>query len=1609
MRKLLSFVLVVIVACGSLMAKPVDASRARRVAETYLQGKNGGKAVVLSDVTAQSPFTEFYVFTAEGGGFVLVSGDDCVRPVLGYSATTTFEVKAMPAHLLWWFGQYEGEIRYWKERASGAAADPLAVGVANPAVAEEWALLEGGTLPPAPLTTAVLPLLTTTWGQAPYYNALCPTHEDEDYYGSNHVVTGCVATATAQVMKYYNHPTTGYGSHGYEHGAGSSVSFGWLSADFGNTTYQWSSMPNALTGTSSDAEVNAVATLMYHVGVADEMIYDLAANGGSGAQNYQFLGTVRASSQHSLNAYFKYCPDMVTVARDDYSDDVFSAKLRAELDQQRPILYSGSNTTGGHSFVLDGYDADGYFDVNWGWRGNNDGYYVIGSLNPGVGGTGGNSTGTYNLGNVALTKIRPNSSWSTSGVTTVSATTTFDGGEVDGSGSYNFGDTVRLQAYAPAGYRFDCWSDGERFNPREFIATGGSYSFTASYVPISGDVLSYCGDNHNITAMHNESFPYWGIHLTPSELDATKLLNAVQLYIYDGGTYHVTIYTGAEHSAVACSTTVTFDDDAADSWQTISLPQNVAADDDLWILISADENDYLITFSAGCGRDEAMVIATDLDNWYELGNYWGRTAMVKGVFVDGNSGGGGSAVDDHCVITTFPYIESFESEILSCWYIRDLNEDTNSWGRITSYGVDGSICFFAGSPNRFCNELLMTPGVATAGDYTVSWKVRGFSPNYYEKYHVYAYSYQNAEYTLLFSDSVVSDTYLEREIEFTVEAGDTVRIAFQYLNEGTGESRYIFLDDLMIRDADAPVPTTYTLTGAVNDAGMGYVTGGGIYVAGSTATLTAHAFTGHHFVQWHDGLESESRTVTVTGDMTYTAYFAADAVVPLVDTVGYCQDSDTLISRLSYTSGADMTWGIKVPASALTGHSYLQSLLIYAEPVDYKIFVYQGGDEAPGTLIHMQPYVSDAEGWQTIVPDQLVGIDASQNLWVTVVSARAPYTDYSGDPNSAKLYHGNAWTDLPTIGYDYSWMLRAVISNEQPEVARPSILIDGPDIVDAHEAVTFTAMATMGATVTWSAEGATPAAASGLEASFTWADTGSYMITATVSNSHGQSQVSQYVIVADCETPISSYPYSNTVNYTFSDLSKMHCWSSIDGDGDGQGWLFNSYDRFAMSQSWNSSMGALHPSNWMVSQLFALQSGHSYTLTWYDASRDNSYYAEHYGVYVSTGSSADDTASFTLLQEYTLSAGGSATLRTLDLSAYAGQTVRVAFHHYNCSDYNTLLLGYFAISEAAGEDPDPEPGECVVSIPFHETFDESSESLDCWDTQDADGDADQTSHTNHWIYFTDGGIDGGGAMAICNTNTSEDYQGDYLFSPYFTGAGTYTVSWQVSTYGNLPLYYEVYSPGIDNTGIRDSADGDWEERHYTVTLEEGDTAYIGFWYCTLGGGILLIDDFKIEPYTEPEPQPQYTLTVVSANSAMGSVSGSGSYVAGTEVVIRASANDGYHFVSWNDNNSDTVRTVTVTGDITYTAYFAANVGIDDIAVLAVTLFPNPAGRVVTLGGLDGESRITVLDLSGREVMTVDHDGTAAERQIDVSTLARGTYFVRVVGAESSVVRKLILK
>ena len=330
------------------IAAPVDRKTANTVATNFLSTKG---IMSISDTLSLYPVKDydgcFYIFNLYDEGFVIVSADDRCTPVLGYSVNGSFDYSRCPSNMLGWLDGYARDIRAGIK--ARAPEDPEALA--------QWKQL----LNPSPDQNEPKSdqyLITSTWEQGSGYNNYCPV------MNGSHVVVGCVATAMAQIIRYYGFPTRGFGKKSYIHST-----YGILAVDFDTTEYDYSLMPDRIHRNSSAQEKDMVSRLCYHCGITVDMNYQNASHtSGSGTQT----SLVPAALMH-----FGYT-DAVYMNRNSFGDDVeWKRIIRSEIDNGRPIEYAGFGSDGGHAFILDGYTSGSRFHFNWGWGGYADGFYSL--------------------------------------------------------------------------------------------------------------------------------------------------------------------------------------------------------------------------------------------------------------------------------------------------------------------------------------------------------------------------------------------------------------------------------------------------------------------------------------------------------------------------------------------------------------------------------------------------------------------------------------------------------------------------------------------------------------------------------------------------------------------------------------------------------------------------------------------------------------------------------------------------------------------------------------------------------------------------------------------------------------------------------------------------------------------------------------------------------------------------------------------------------------------------------------------------------------------------------------------------------------------------------
>ena len=356
MKKLLFLLASALLVVVSLHAGPVDVNRAKALGVKFMDANTeikSSQANLTYTAYADNGQAAFYVFAVQPKGFVIVSADDRAMPILGYSTESNFTTQ-LPDGLMTFFENYKAGFSQMyvnnDERPAEAVAD--------------WTSLEKtGRLSASKTDRSVGPLMASIWNQTDLYNNMAPLDPNSVYSG--HCKSGCVANAMSQIMRYWEWPRHGQGDHGYD-ANGYYGDYGWQEANFEEATYCFELMPDFLDFASPQAEVDATALLEYHAGVSVDMGYGANASGA-------FSEDVGPA----MSEYFRYSPEWEHRRKSDGSNYQWKRDLRANLDAGMPLYYASNGEAGGHAYVLDGYDDNDMFHLNWGWAGFDNGWYAI--------------------------------------------------------------------------------------------------------------------------------------------------------------------------------------------------------------------------------------------------------------------------------------------------------------------------------------------------------------------------------------------------------------------------------------------------------------------------------------------------------------------------------------------------------------------------------------------------------------------------------------------------------------------------------------------------------------------------------------------------------------------------------------------------------------------------------------------------------------------------------------------------------------------------------------------------------------------------------------------------------------------------------------------------------------------------------------------------------------------------------------------------------------------------------------------------------------------------------------------------------------------------------
>ena len=850
-------------------AGAVDMQAAKKIGAKYLSVSLGMKTEAQALACAKTYYmangdAAFYVFNA-ARGFVIVAAQDVATPILGYSVENQFDANSIPENMEWWLQDYANQIQFGMETQN--------VGFEKTAKQWESVKTTGRLSENRNRSVVVPPLLgSIIWDQGRYYNNLCPEANAPTL--GNHTYAGCVACAMSQIMRKWNHPAQGVGSHQlppYDNPANV--------LDFSQTYYDWANMPVALTdeyGTLLDGitetQINAVATLMYHAGVSVSTTYRTS---GSSADVDNPVGAFKNN--------FDYSDELEKEGL--YSQDVaiWKAKLRSSLDHGYPVFYGGSSPSGAHAFVCDGYDSEGNFHINWGYSGNQNDYYAIGALNYGATG--------YNTQNYAIFNVHPSGTttsfsvnlstnnehgavtgsgnynhgtsvtvhaeattggyyfcyWTEDGVivsedadytfsitynrnleavfmdsfTVEAETSNATHGTVSGGGTYGYNGSCTLTATANDGYIFENWTKNNEIvscnNPYTFsVKTPGTY--TAHFIPLEGQ---YIGDNNNTTsnAIPMNSLYKYSITeqiYTAAELGEAGDVNSIALYNVGYGsnlddiTRNLEIYIKPTDKTEFASTT---------DWIAGIEPED--------LVFSG-----MVTFEYGTWT------TINLDNTFA---YNGTSNLVL-IIVDG-TGSTGHRHDFKTFAT---------SDYTSLYKALDTEIDPNDMS-----GVTGSL------RAQQKNKIIVNKSEHT-GVYTVSASVNPSESGFVTD------GSDNAFVSASFNDGD----------QCTLKANPNSSYVFRHWAKNgkimSEDATYTFtVKSNVSLVAVFAAPSTVSVT--INPANSGTVTGAGEYTYGSTCTLTATPAEGYAFNKWTIGGVSvstnEEYSITVTEDVTVVANF----------------------------------------------------------------------------------------------------------------------------------------------------------------------------------------------------------------------------------------------------------------------------------------------------------------------------------------------------------------------------------------------------------------------------------------------------------------------------------------------------------------------------------------------------------------------------------------------------------------------------------------------------------------------------------------------------------------------------------------------------------------
>ena len=830
-------------------AENVTVQTAQRAAKSFLNSKLPSNADIhLIDFAEKASFPNLYVFGNEQC-FVIIAADNTVHPVLGYSTEGGFGTETMPENTYEWLKAYDEDIAFVTE-SRWQASDEILL---------EWNnLLSGNELVPKS-RSSIGPLLKTKWSQDAPFNNLCPA----DPAGPNgHCYTGCIATVMAQILNYWEHPVKGTGSTTYT--PNNHPEYGSQYADFGNTTYDWDNMKDFYSRGYTDAEAQAVATLMYHCGVSIRSEYGPS---GTGAR------LINAPNVLSYN--FKFSSSIVYRSKSSYTDSLWIEMLKHDLDLERPIPYRGVRDEGSasHAFVCDGYDENDYFHFNWGWSGRCDGFFLIGALNPQRNVVENPDNRGYNTSNAAIFNCYPKTPNinppSNINATVNGRNVTITWSSVSNASHYRVyrDDDMIVNNLQTTSYTDNNVTYGVHSYYVKSVRSDGIMSLKSNIVvadvhfpgpiptnlqasvsgnnvnlswqaPASENAILQYGSGSLVNGFGYDEGTYWAQRYPLSTINgyAGMAVEKVAFYCCSSGYYTVSVYKGD----IAHPTELLHQQSynaVAGGWQDVVFPSPIVIDytKDLWIVFYSETNHPASYCSySSSGVEDASLYSQTGQQWEFMTD---RSWLIKTYITDGT-------------------------------YTYRLYRDDDA----VATNISGSPYTNNNVPVGFFNYHLTTNYFCGESDPSNTIRVRVGNPP----------CSVSATANPSYGGTVAGDGTYNYGSTCTLSATPTTGYDFiRWTKNGTQVSTSANYSFTVAEETSSYVAhfqlQSFTINPSVNPSNGGTITGGGTYNYGSTCTLTATPATGYDFIKWtKNGTQvsnNPSYTFTVTEAATYVAHF----------------------------------------------------------------------------------------------------------------------------------------------------------------------------------------------------------------------------------------------------------------------------------------------------------------------------------------------------------------------------------------------------------------------------------------------------------------------------------------------------------------------------------------------------------------------------------------------------------------------------------------------------------------------------------------------------------------------------------------------------------------